>query len=139
VGLRPALAACVLATACAGTGSAKLLGAPVHGPVALVFRATPEVAAKSDRRALEAFARALIAGPKRKSIVGTLATPGEPAPRLEFMLERWDALGGRRLNSATASSGLAVDAKTPAVSRVVARKPRAWFAPRRPVAWLSAA
>ncbi len=97
-GVRGALLLSLSSLGC-GAGSSKLLGAPVHRPIALVFRATPEVAARADRRSLQAFGQSLLEGLREKGLVGCLAPEGEPAPapRLEFMVERWDALGGKRL------------------------------------------
>jgi hypothetical protein len=97
--LRAILALSLVTSAC-GAGSTKLLGTPVRRPIALVFRATPEVAAHSDRRALQAFGQSLIDGLNEKGLVGYLTAEGEaaPAPRLEFMIHRWLALGGKRLS-----------------------------------------
>jgi hypothetical protein len=93
-----AVALAFVLAAC-GAGSAKLLGAPVHQPIALVFTGTPEVAAKSDRRGMNAMAATLLEGMKKKGLVGYVPAEGQaaPPPRIELFVKRWDALGGHRL------------------------------------------
>jgi len=90
--------AVALVTAC-GAGSAKLLGAPVRRPIALVFRSTPEVAAKSDRRDMNRMAAELLDGIQKKGLVGYVPAEGQaaPPPRIEFFVKRWDAPSGKRL------------------------------------------
>jgi hypothetical protein len=92
----------VAATAC-GAGSTKLLGAPVHQPIALVFTTTPEVAAKADRRGMRVMAQDLVDGIKAKGLSAYLPVGEQPAPppRLDCFIKRWDAIGGRRLGASS--------------------------------------
>jgi hypothetical protein len=103
------IALAVLLVAC-GAGSAKLLGVPVHRPVGLIIRATPAVAAKADRRGMRDMADALVGAMKEKGISSYVAEEGQvvPAPRIDLFITRWEAPGGKRMSSATASYFLGV-------------------------------
>jgi hypothetical protein len=92
-----------LAAAACGAASTKLLGAPVHRPIALVFTTTPEVAAKADRRGMRVMADDLVEGIKARGLSAYQPVDGQaaPPPRLDCFIKRWDALGGRRLGASS--------------------------------------
>ena len=109
-----------------GAGSTKLLGSPVQSPVGLVIKASPQVVAHSDLRGLRDMADDLIEGMKEKGVAGYVVEEGRPMPppRLELFVSRWDALGGKRMSSSTATSAFGLGLIGSAVQAVHAHDVR---------------
>jgi hypothetical protein len=87
-----------------GAGSTKLLGRPVHRPIALVVKVAPEVSPEADESRMRLMAYGMLQRLEERGLTGYVPEKGHaaPPPRLELTIKRWDEHDGEGVSPRTA-------------------------------------